>query len=110
MFVVFSANESWTDSECLGMLVNTNGNYLNPASWTKQPNPIFQTVSNAAGAVYGPGGSAFAQSLDGTQDWIFYHAAQYSGAGWTRDIRMQGFAGRGTGILISASRFRRVSS
>lgn len=97
VFVVYSANESWTDNECLGMLVNTDGNYLNPASWTKQSSPVFQTVSNAAGAVYGPGGSAFAQSLDGTQDWIFYHAAQYSGAGWTRDIRMQGFTWTGDG-------------
>jgi GH43 family beta-xylosidase len=97
VFVIFSANESWTDNECLGMLVNTDGNYLNPSSWTKQSQPIMQTVSNATGAVYGPGGSAFTQSLDGTQDWMFYHAAQYSGAGWTRNIRMQGFTWTGDG-------------
>jgi GH43 family beta-xylosidase len=91
VFVIYSANESWTDSECLGMLVNSDGNYLNPASWTKMPQPVFQTVSNATGAVYGPGGSAFTQSLDGTEDWIFYHAATNSGAGWNRSIRMQRF-------------------
>jgi hypothetical protein len=91
VFVIFSANESWTDSECLGMLVNSDGNYLNPASWTKLPQPVFQTISNATGAVYGPGGSTFTQSLDGTEDWILYHAAQYSGAGWNRNIRMQRF-------------------
>lgn len=91
VFVVFSANESWTDSECLGMLVNSDGNYLNPASWTKMPQPVLQTVSTSRGAVYGPGGSAFTQSLDGTQNWIFYHAATNSGAGWNRNIRMQPF-------------------
>lgn len=91
VFVVFSANESWTDNECLGMLVNTDGNYLNPGSWTKLSSPVLQTYTGTNGAVYGPGGSAFTQSLDGAQDWLFYHAAQYSGAGWTRQICMQPF-------------------
>ncbi len=97
VFVIYSANESWTDSECLGMLVNTDGNYLNPASWTKMPQPVLQSVSNATGAVYGPGGSSFTQSLDGTEDWIFYHAAISSGSGWTRSIRMQKFTWNSNG-------------
>jgi GH43 family beta-xylosidase len=91
VFVIYAANLSWTDNECLGMLVNTDGNYLNPASWTKLSQPVFQTISNATGAVFGPGHCSFTQSLDGTEDWLFYHAAQYSGAGWTRNIRMQRF-------------------
>jgi GH43 family beta-xylosidase len=91
VFVIYSANESWTDNECLGMLVNSDGNYLNPASWTKMPQPVFQTFTGPTGAVYGPGGSTFTQSLDGTEDWIFYHAATNSGAGWNRNIRMQRF-------------------
>ena len=91
VFVIYAANQSWTDDECLGMLVNSDGNYLNPASWTKLPQPVFQTISNAAGAVFGPGHCSFTQSLDGTEDWLFYHAAQYRGAGWTRNIRMQRF-------------------
>jgi GH43 family beta-xylosidase len=41
VFLVYAANKSWTDNECIGLLVNTDGNYLNPASWTKQPQPIF---------------------------------------------------------------------
>ena len=91
VFVIYAANQSWTDNECLGMLVNSSGNYLDPASWTKLPQPVFQTISNASGAVYGPGHCSFTQSLDGTEDWLFYHAAQYRGAGWTRNIRMQRF-------------------
>ena len=91
VFVIYAANLSWTDNECLGMLVNSDGNYLNPASWTKSSQPVFQSISNATGAVYGPGHCSFTQSLDGTEDWLFYHAAQYQGAGWTRNIRMQRF-------------------
>jgi GH43 family beta-xylosidase len=91
VFLVYAANQSWTDNECLGMLVNSDGNYLNPASWTKMSQPVFQTISNVTGAVYGPGHCSFTQSLDGTEDWIFYHAAQYRSAGWTRNIRMQRF-------------------
>jgi hypothetical protein len=74
------------------MLVNTDGNYLNPASWTKSSGPVFATFVGTNGAVYGPGHCGLTTSLDGTQDWIFYHAAKYRGAGWTRDIRMQSFS------------------
>lgn len=91
VFVVYAANKSWTDSECLGMLVNSDGNYLNPGSWTKQAQPVFQSLTGPSGSVYGPGHCSFTQSLDGTEDWIFYHAAKYSGAGWNRNIRMQRF-------------------
>lgn len=37
VFVIYAANLSWTDNECLGMLVNTNGQFLDPASWVKSP-------------------------------------------------------------------------
>lgn len=92
VFVVYAANLSWTDNECLGMLVNADGNYLNPSSWTKSPVPVFTSYVSTNGSVYGPGHCGFTKSLDGTQDWIFYHAARYQGAGWTRDIRMQVFS------------------
>jgi GH43 family beta-xylosidase len=92
VFIVYAANMSWTDNECLGMLVNTDGNYLNPASWTKSSSSVFRTYVSSNGSVYGPGHCGFTKSLDGTQDWIVYHAAKYSGAGWNRDIRMQSFS------------------
>lgn len=97
VFLVYAANESWTDNECLGMLVNTNGNYLNASSWTKMSQPVFKTYSGTNGAVYGPGHCSFSQSLDGTEDWIFYHAAKTSGSGWDRDIRMQKFTWKANG-------------
>jgi hypothetical protein len=92
VFVVYAANLSWTDNECLGMLINRDGNFLNPASWTKSGGPVFASVTGTNGAVYGPGHCGFTKSLDGTQDWILYHAAKYSGAGWNRNIRMQPFS------------------
>jgi GH43 family beta-xylosidase len=91
-FIIYAANLSWTDNECLGMLVNTNGDFLNPASWTKSSGAVFSTTVSSTGAVYGPGHCGLTRSLDGTQDIIVYHAAKYSGAGWTRNIRMQGFS------------------
>jgi GH43 family beta-xylosidase len=97
VFLVYAANESWTDNECLGMLVNTNGNYLNASSWTKMSQPVFKTFVGTNGAVYGPGHCSFSQSLDGTQDWIIYHAAKTSGSGWDRDIRMQKFTWNANG-------------
>ena len=97
VFIIYAANQSWTDNECLGILVNTDGSYLTPSSWTKSPLPVFQTYAGTNGAVYGPGHCGLTKSLDGTQDWIFYHAAKYSGAGWNRDIRMQSFSWTPTG-------------
>lgn len=92
VFIVYAANLSWTDNECLGLLVSTNGNFLDPASWTKSAGPVFSTFVGTNGAVYGPGHCGLSKSLDGSQDWIFYHAAKYSGAGWSRNIRMQSFS------------------
>ncbi len=90
-FVIYASNLSWTDNECLGMLVNTNGNYLDTNSWVKMSQPVFKTYTGPSGAVYGPGHCGFGKSLDGTEDWIIYHAAKYSGAGWDRNVRMQKF-------------------
>jgi len=91
VFLVYAANKSWTDNECLGMLVNSDGNFLNPGSWSKVTQPIMKTFTGTNGSVYGPGHCSMSQSLDGAEDWIFYHAAKTSGAGWSRDVRMQKF-------------------
>jgi GH43 family beta-xylosidase len=91
VFVIYAANLSWTDNECLGLLLNTTGDYLNRSSWKKFSNPVFKTFSGPNGSVFGPGHCSFTRSLDGTEDWIFYHAAKSSGSGWSRSIRMQRF-------------------
>lgn len=89
--IVYSANGAWTDNYCLGFFANTDGNYLNAASWTKNASSIFQTYVGGDGSVYAPGHCSFTTSVDGTEDWIVYHAALYQGAGWYRNVRAQRF-------------------
>lgn len=86
--LVYSANGSWTDSYCLGLITAKIGNDLmNPNSWVKKDTPIF----SSANGVYGPGHHSIVTSPDGTEDWIIYHAARWSGAGWTRKVHTQKF-------------------
>lgn len=86
--LVYSANGSWTDSYCLGLITaDITADLLNPASWVKRDKPIF----SSANGVYGPGHHSFTTSPDGSEDWILYHAARWQGSGWTRSIRTQKF-------------------
>lgn len=86
--VVFSASGSWLDSYCLGVATaSTSANLLLESSWTKRTTPIFQSGNG----LYGPGHHSFTKSKDGTEDWIVYHTARASGAGWNRSIRAQKF-------------------
>ena len=56
-------------------------------AWIKESEPVFQS----ANGVYGPGHCCFTKSPDGTEDWIFYHAAREKGSGWDRNVRAQRF-------------------
>lgn len=69
--IVYSGSGTWTPDYCLGMLVNTDGNYLNAASWTKASNPIFRRRD--ANSVYCVGHNGFTKSPSGAEDWIAYH-------------------------------------
>jgi len=75
-FITYSASSCYTADYCVGMLVNTDGNYLNPGSWSKIGGPVF--FKSAMDGVYGPGGSDFFKSPDGLEDWIVYHATTNS--------------------------------
>ncbi|SDE40574.1 Beta-xylosidase, GH43 family [Paenibacillus sp. UNCCL117] len=86
--LVYSANGSWTDSYCLGLITAKIGDDLmNPDSWVKKDKPIF----SSANGVYGPGHHSIVTSPDGTEDWIIYHAARWPGSGWTRKVHTQKF-------------------
>jgi GH43 family beta-xylosidase len=69
-YVVYSGSGYTTPEYALGYMVNTDGDLLNPASWTKV-GPVFQ--QNPAGGVYSTGHNSFTTSPDGTEDWIVYH-------------------------------------
>ncbi len=90
--VVYSASASWTVHSCLGMLVNRDGDYLNPASWTKH-GPVFQRTTQ----VWGPGHCSLIQDGDGGV--IFYHAKTRRSHGWRdRNIRAQTFTWDAAGL------------
>lgn len=88
VFVVYSCRESWMVEYRLGMLllVNPNGNLLDPANWTKK-GPVFQ----GSPEVFGVGHCSFTVSPDNSENWIIYHSKKSAAPGWQRDVRMQPF-------------------
>jgi GH43 family beta-xylosidase len=75
IFISYSA--SATDyNYCMGLLsADEDSDLLNPKSWTKSPEPVFQT--NEENSQYGPGHNSFTVSEDGSEDIIIYHARNY---------------------------------
>jgi GH43 family beta-xylosidase len=87
LFLIYSASGSWGDDYCLGQLTWTGGDVLNSSSWVKKSVPVFSRTKD----VFGPGHCSFVRSPDGREDWIVYHSAKYSGAGWNRHVNIQRF-------------------
>lgn len=75
IFLTYSA--SATDARyCMGMLTaDETHDLLDPASWVKSPQPVFQT--HEAHAQFGPGHNSFTTSADGAHDLLVYHARSY---------------------------------
>ncbi|HEX8548227.1 MAG TPA: glycoside hydrolase family 43 protein [Cytophagaceae bacterium] len=92
IFIIYSASGSWTDDYCLGQLTYTGGEILDPSCWKKEPNPVFAKTNT----IFGPGHASFVKH-DG-QDFIIYHAARSSGAGWARQIRAKQFSWKPDGF------------
>jgi GH43 family beta-xylosidase len=90
LFLIYSASGCWTPHYCLGMLTaNAGSDLLDPDSWVKHPEPIFQ--QSPENGVYGTGHNCFFKSPDGTEDWMVYHAndrPEY-GCGGRRSPRAQ---------------------
>jgi GH43 family beta-xylosidase len=80
IFIIYSASGCWTDFYALGMLsASANSNLLDPKSWTKADQPVFQ--QSPKDGVYAPGHNSFFKSPDGKEDWILYHANDRAGQG-----------------------------
>ncbi|WP_426334233.1 family 43 glycosylhydrolase [Paenibacillus silvae] len=75
LFISYSA--SATDHHyCMGLLTaDKDANLLDPASWVKSPEPVFQTCEE--NGQYGPGHNSFTVSPDGKTDILIYHARNY---------------------------------
>lgn len=98
LFLIYSANGCWTDHYALGMLTaNAGADLMNPQSWQKSANPVFETSKE--NSVYAPGHNGFFKSPNGKEDWIIYHANPLPGCGCgnQRSPRMQKFTWRKDG-------------
>ena len=86
VLVYYSASGCWTPYNSMGMLVaDADSDLLNPASWIKSQTPVFsQSPENG---VYGPGGSSFVPSPDGTEFYIIYHARNIPNSDGGPEIR-----------------------
>jgi GH43 family beta-xylosidase len=67
---------------------------MDPRSWTKVANPVFQSSQD----VFGVGHCSFVQSPDGKEDWIAYHAKTRRTDGWERVVHVQKFNWREDGF------------
>ena len=92
LHIVYSASQCHYENYCLGMLTATVGSdYMNPASWSKSPEPVFKKYP--ANNVYAVGHHSCVQTPTG-EWWLVYHA-KYEGnknmPNTPRDARMQKF-------------------
>lgn len=63
----------------MGLLTaDAGGDLLDPASWTKSPDPVF--TSDATVSIYGPGHNSFTQTADGDAVLV-YHGRTYTDVG-----------------------------
>ncbi|MCX6953541.1 MAG: family 43 glycosylhydrolase [Verrucomicrobia bacterium] len=88
VFVTYSCSGSWQPSYKLGMLtLAPDGDPMNPAAWTKGPQPVFQSDEKT----FGVGHNCFVTSPDGREDWLVYHSKVNRSNGWQRTLRLQPF-------------------
>ena len=83
LFIIYSGSGCWTDSYCLGLLTyNGKGEMLDPASWIKNPEPVF--TGSPESKAFAPGHNCLFKSPDGKENWILYHANASAGQGCGR--------------------------
>lgn len=102
VFIFYSAGACWTDGYSIGAIwMDSTSNPMELASWQRLGNnPLF--VSNTTGNAFGPGHNSFFKSLDGSQDWILYHANPQpgQGCGANRSMRMQQISWNNNGFPV----------
>jgi GH43 family beta-xylosidase len=82
LHIIYSGSGCWTPDYCLGVIsTDADSDLLDPASWTKHPEPIFK--KSPENGVWAPGHNSFFKSPDGTEDWILYHAVSDPSHGCT---------------------------
>ena len=98
LFIVYSAGACWTDGYALGLLTaQEDADLMDQSSWEKSLEPVF--AQNPGGNAFGPGHNGFFKSMEGTEDWIIYHANAFAGQGCgnERSVRIQPFSWKDDG-------------
>ena len=86
--LMYSAGYSGSDGYSIAYLTLTGEDPLLKEHWTKCDKPLMETDLKEKDVI-SPGHNSVVKSPDGKEDWIVYHAAKYSGAGWDRTLRLQ---------------------
>ncbi|MDQ8735403.1 family 43 glycosylhydrolase [Paenibacillus sp. LHD-38] len=86
VFITMSEGDYASDGYRLSYFTNTDGDFLNPDSWTRT-NDVFVATSD----VSGPARAGFVKSADGTEDWMIYHSRVYqdTGRNWWREVNIK---------------------
>ncbi len=90
VFLTYSGSGCWTPDYAIGLLsADAAADLLDPASWTKEPTPLF--AADADMEAYGTGHHSFFTSPDGSQTWFAYHAVtnEQGSCGEDREIFVQ---------------------
>lgn len=89
VFIVYSASASWKTTYKLGLLeLMPGGDPLQPSSWRKWVDPVFQSTR----ATWGVGHCGFTRSPDGAEDWLVYHTKLQRSPNWQRAVHVQRFS------------------
>ncbi|MUI15524.1 family 43 glycosylhydrolase [Massilia dura] len=76
IFISYSASAT-DENYAMGLLwADENANLLDPASWTKSPEPVLRTCFEHK--IYGPGHNSFTVAEDGATVLLVYHARTYT--------------------------------
>jgi GH43 family beta-xylosidase len=95
VILIYSCSGSWQATYKLGMLsMRENSNPMEPTSWTRHPQPVFDSTLN----VFGVGHCSFTTSTDGREDWILFHAKKSRSDGWDRQVHAQRFGWGANGL------------
>ncbi|CAH0345320.1 family 43 glycosylhydrolase [Bacillus sp. CECT 9360] len=88
VFITMSEGNFAGNDYRLSYFTNTDGDILNPDSWTRT-NDVFVATSD----VSGPARAGFVKSADGLEDWMIYHSRVYQDTeinGW-RQVNLKKF-------------------
>ncbi|MCP3804008.1 family 43 glycosylhydrolase [Allokutzneria sp. A3M-2-11 16] len=115
LFLAFSASGCTSPNYAIGLLTFNGGDVLDPAAWSKSPEPHFK--ASAANNAYGTAHNSFFTSPDGSETWIAYHGVTNpnGSCGGDRSTRIQRVEWRADdtplfGIPVATSQTLRLPS